>query len=229
MSLLPVYSPTYDSEVPFPSISGLRVHLRADLGITKDGSDKVATWADQSGNGLDFTQPDYADWKPVWLATSGTGQPTIRFDGSNDNLNTGTISSQAGPHYFFVVFKQLSWVDNQYLYVNNTTGVVLEQNTTSAQVSQYNGTNPLAADLTNYWLHRNFLNSGSSSAALNDAIPNVVTALTQACTSMQLGGRENGSACANVEIAEFVWYDAEVTGTDLSNMLAYFSSRYGIF
>ena len=228
MSLLPVYSPTYDSEVPFPSISGLRVHLRADLGITKDGSDLVATWADQSGNGLDFTQATAAN-KPLWLATSGTGQPTVRFDGSNDNLSTGIITSQAGPHYFFVVFKQLSWVDNQYIYVNNSTGVALEQNTTSAQVSQYNGTNPLAADLTNYWLHRNFLNGAASSAALNDASPNVVTALTQACTSMSLGGSADGTSSANVEIAEFVWYDAEVTGTDLSNMLAYFSSRYGIF
>ena len=228
MSLLPVYSPTYDSEVPFPSISGLRVRLRADLGITKDGSDLVSAWADQSGNGLNFTQAT-GGHQPLWLATSGTGQPIVRFDGSTDNINTGTISSQAAPHHFFIVFKQLYWGDNEYIYVNNTTGVTLEQNPTANQVSQYNGTNPLAADLTNYWLHRNFLNGSASSAALNDDTPNVVTALTQACTLMSLGGLTNGTLCANVEIAEFVWYDAEVTGTDLSNILAYFSSRYGIF
>lgn len=228
MSLLPVFSPTYASEVPFPSISGLRVHLRADLGITKDGSDLVSAWADQSGNGLDFTQATGAN-QPLWLATSGTGQPTVRFDGSNDNINTGTISSLAAPHHFFIVFKQITWVDNDYIYVNNTTGVALEQNTTANQVSQYNGTNPLAADVTSYWLHSNYLNGAASSAALNDDTPNVVTALTQACTSMSLGGMTNGTSAANVEIAEFVWYDAQVAGTDLSSILSYFSSRYGIF
>lgn len=46
-------------------LSGCVLWLRADMGITKDGSDRVSVWADQSGNGHDFAQ------------STGTAQPAI--------------------------------------------------------------------------------------------------------------------------------------------------------
>lgn len=48
---------------------GLRLWLRADLGVTLSGS-KVAALADQSGNGANAVQA-VAGSRPVWSATSG--------------------------------------------------------------------------------------------------------------------------------------------------------------
>lgn len=61
--------------------------LKADAGITKDGSDRVATWADQSGNGFDFTQSTEAA-KPIYTENELNGLPVIRFDGSDDEMTS---------------------------------------------------------------------------------------------------------------------------------------------
>lgn len=61
-------------------IPDLLLWLRADLGITKDGSDKVSLWEDQSGNGWDAAQATAAR-QPLWVANVTNGQPALRFDG----------------------------------------------------------------------------------------------------------------------------------------------------
>ena len=51
-----LYSITTPSVTPEPTIpitSGLTVWLKSDIGITKDGSNYVSQWNDQSGNGKD--------------------------------------------------------------------------------------------------------------------------------------------------------------------------------
>ena len=61
-----------------PSPSTLLGWWKADAGVTKDGSDKVSQWADQSGNGYDFTQATGAR-QPTWEASVQNGLPGIRF------------------------------------------------------------------------------------------------------------------------------------------------------
>lgn len=51
--------------------------LRGDLGITKDGSDLVSTWADQSGSGNDFTSS--STFRPLWEASTLNGQNGVLF------------------------------------------------------------------------------------------------------------------------------------------------------
>lgn len=65
-------------------IASLALWLKADSLSLADG-DPVATWADQSGNGLDATEADSAK-RPVYKASILNGQPVVRFDGSNDRL-----------------------------------------------------------------------------------------------------------------------------------------------
>src|SRR3990170_4446860 len=55
-------------------IGGCKRWGRSDLGITKDGSDRVSIYADQSGNGNDFTQT-MDDNKFVWYADQIDGYP----------------------------------------------------------------------------------------------------------------------------------------------------------
>ncbi len=60
-------------------IGGCVLWLRSDLGITKDGSDLVSAWADQSGAGNDATQGTAAN-KPTWLASQVNGYPALQFN-----------------------------------------------------------------------------------------------------------------------------------------------------
>lgn len=63
-------------------LSGCVLWLRADLGITKDGSDKVSAWADQSGAGNNVTQATGTK-QPTWVAGALGGQAALSFDGGD--------------------------------------------------------------------------------------------------------------------------------------------------
>ncbi|MEM1059739.1 MAG: chitobiase/beta-hexosaminidase C-terminal domain-containing protein, partial [Verrucomicrobiota bacterium] len=76
-----------DGAVAFPH-EGLRLWLRADQGVTKDGDDRISEWNDLSGNQVDFQQAN-ADLQPVWLETGLGGVPAVSFDGNDDYLNAG--------------------------------------------------------------------------------------------------------------------------------------------
>jgi hypothetical protein len=69
-----------------------RLWLRADAGTstTTDGQ-PVSAWNDQSGNGNNATQTTSAN-QPLFIASEplANNRPVLRFDGSNDWMQTGT-------------------------------------------------------------------------------------------------------------------------------------------
>jgi len=54
--------------------------LDPTVGVTKDGSDRVSSWADQSPSGL--TYDAFGTYRPTYLATGINGKPSISGDGS---------------------------------------------------------------------------------------------------------------------------------------------------
>lgn len=73
------------------SITGLFVWLKADDGVTADGSNAVSAWTDQSGSGNNFTQTTAAN-KPTLTANAQNGKPSVVFDGTSDYMLTGSIT-----------------------------------------------------------------------------------------------------------------------------------------
>lgn len=69
--------------------NGLTLWLKSDTGITKDGSNYVGTWADQSGGGKNATQSTQG-YKPLWVSGVVSGYPAIRFAGTDDVLKTAS-------------------------------------------------------------------------------------------------------------------------------------------
>jgi hypothetical protein len=65
-----------------PSLSGLKMWLKADAGLTKNGN-TVAQWADQAGNGANATQATVSR-QPVFVTTAINGKPAVQFDGADD-------------------------------------------------------------------------------------------------------------------------------------------------
>lgn len=75
-------------------VANLWQWLKADAGVTKDGSNLVSAWADQSGGGRDVAQSTAAN-KPTWTANAYNGLPGLVF-GGNDFLDGGAISPATG-------------------------------------------------------------------------------------------------------------------------------------
>jgi len=65
-----------------PPTSGMLLWLRADAGLPTNGGGWVTSWADQSGNGNDATQPSGAALPHV-IPEELNGLPVVRFDGGD--------------------------------------------------------------------------------------------------------------------------------------------------
>jgi hypothetical protein len=96
-------------QIPIP-IDGLQLWLKADAGVTLNGSN-VSKWADQSGNGNEAIQPD-SPHQPLLVKDGLNGKPTIRFDGLDDRLGL-TGSKHMSQISFFMVFR-MNPGGNQY-------------------------------------------------------------------------------------------------------------------
>jgi len=64
---------------------GLKLWLKAGVGMTLDGDGHVAGWADQSGGGFNANQNTRA-YRPQLVGGVVNGRPVVRFDGVDDSL-----------------------------------------------------------------------------------------------------------------------------------------------
>lgn len=87
-------------------LDSLKLWLKADAGVTKDGSDNVTGWADQSGYGNDASVAVVA---PTWVNAVLNGKPIIRFTGASSTAlqvaDDASIDFVAG-FTMFVVLRQ---------------------------------------------------------------------------------------------------------------------------
>ena len=61
--------------------NGMKLWLKADAGVVKDGSNRVSQWQDQSANGNNAAQSN-STLKPEWVNGGLNGLPVIRFNGN---------------------------------------------------------------------------------------------------------------------------------------------------
>lgn len=221
------------------SIAGLLVWLKADSISGNDG-DAIATWSDSSGNGFDATQVTGTKQPLLKKGVNGiNGKNVLRFDGSNDAMgnSTKTALGTGDYHIFFLVKRNggLSWrtafasgnsagsntmisaqdaVDN--IYVNpfgsgtnvtdgaftDATAILIEVKEVSGTVSvkKYGGSETSGALVT----------SPDAGYVIGDYDP--------AVTSQPFPG----------DIAELVIYPSVISGQNLTDLEAYFATKYGI-
>lgn len=87
---------------------GMKLWLKADTGVTKDGSNKVSAWADQSGNGSDAVQTGAAA-QPTWVENGINGRAVLRFDGTDDVLiGSNNGYNPSGGDFTMIVVHQRS-------------------------------------------------------------------------------------------------------------------------
>lgn len=89
-------------------VPGLRVALQAGAGVTTDAAGRVEAWADQSGNGYEFTPGGQAS-RPTVAEDAVAGQPALVFDGEDDHLGRAdTLGVPNDSPRTFVVVSRLA-------------------------------------------------------------------------------------------------------------------------
>jgi hypothetical protein len=230
-------NPTVADSATIPAgVSGLRLHLKADTGVTLDGSSKVSTWADQSGLGNDATQSTAAS-RPGVTASAINGLPAIQFDGSNDFLTFGNFMSGATAGEAFIVLKsdeESSGGTSRGLWRLSSAGGSYYPYPGTSAISEDFGSStfailgdPLPA-LTAYNLYNVNSASGSWVIRLNGSRLHTSTANTVAFHTAPYLGRSAGTSAWYGGIAEMLVYNRVLTASEREAVGAYLATRYAL-
>jgi hypothetical protein len=209
-------------------ISGLQLWVKSDTGVTKDGSNNVSQWDDQSGNTRNLSE---ATNQPLWVDAALNGYPVIRFDGTNDKLSaTGFSVSQ--PLSIFIVCKVNTHTNlDGIIFGANTSsvGIRMQSSPTINLEDETAGAGATASDTAAYELLKAVINGTSSVLAVNDGADQ--TSATNLTSTLNGGVRLAvwpGGAIrfGAIDVAEVAIYNSSISGTNLTNLKSYFNSRY---
>jgi hypothetical protein len=120
------------------TIPNLGLWLKADAGVTLVGG-AVDAWADQSGNGRDFSAPASAN-RPAYSGTLN-GLPVLTFDGSTDYLQGNAaslnIAQDVGGFTIIAVVKTGASTLQRYVSVGNGTNLSQARATIGVTTTQW--------------------------------------------------------------------------------------------
>jgi len=236
-----------------PITTDLTFWVKADAGVTKDGSNYVTAWADQSPDSQPSAGPDGT--QPLWVANALNGKPVIRFDGDDrlitgrpDNGDTLTDPIQGDSLTVFVVAERNA-------VSSNTSKAVFVQNgdTSDWSVNAGPSTFTMAFEGGGSKLQPYRNNNGLSDAGhpgnnvpyifatVFDGTNNTSYLNGTAATAVGstgdfdiddviIGARWNGSFHKYYEgdIAELIVYEAELSADEQNQVGYYLQQKYGI-
>lgn len=215
---------------PDPTWQGnaMLLWLKADAGVTKDGSNKVSAWADQSTRGYLALQSNAA-YQPVYDSAGLNGQAALLWPGTGQHMLIS--SGPSGQQTLLIVYKDTStktWVtpvgtvyDGKGSYHGHSDGTQLF-NTTYTDPKTINGRN-----------YRNGVDIGNglttprpSSWALDAHV--ATGALAQAVGTI---GADNGFGTTREiagGIAEILLYNRALDLAELNQVGYYLERKYGL-
>jgi hypothetical protein len=206
--------------------SGLSLWLKADAGVTLDGSN-VTAWADQSGNGNNFTPASGTVIKSNNIIGSN---PAVLFDGGslsgNDIVTAKTI---------YAVIKTLATSAGQYAAILEVTGGSIYSAISGSEWGSYYGSESssgqtiptetaaiiatLSDDGVNYELRRDGQQIVSSTEGGGFT----------SRSAAYLGSDSSGSQTANVYISEIIVYNRVPITAEIQQVEAYLNAKYAIY
>jgi hypothetical protein len=230
--------------IPLPSLTRLKLWLRADAGVTTNLTGAVIGWSDQSGNFNNAQQPDEAA-APLWVAEAVNSKPALRFDGNNDYLSIASSASVAITGdiatFFVVKFDDFAtfravWAKTENnlprptdFYTLPTSGIPRVFRGGAGGIGSVDAANPLPAgeyvivgfDMEGTTL-RHYLNGQENGNGEITATPG------DAGTPLLIGTRADSVTRMKGDIAEIILYDLALSGTDRDAVFSYLANKYGI-
>lgn len=213
-------------------LSGCVLWLRADLGVTLNGSN-VSAWADQSGNGRDLAQATTTKQPPYSTSGGPNSTPMVGpFDGVDDFLRA--TFTQAQPiHRWVVAIVNATPVAGETCMdgaTGNTARFLSAGVTTTASI---NAGSSLAqsptADISAFQICELQFNGASSSLRVGNSTAATGNAGTASPNGIILGMfGDQASAPSECSFAEVIDYDRILSAAEATTVRDYLKSRYGL-
>jgi hypothetical protein len=240
-------------------VSGLSVWLKADVGTYQepakstpadDDGEAVGGWEDQSGVGYDFTQATAAK-KAVYKTNIQNSLPSVRFDGTDDLLQSGAASALVtgdDPIYTLILAgKFISITNGDMLYssasslsaapyifafsqVTATTKLLFAHRDDASGETTQQGSNNYDTSSHIYVLHGNGTTiktyiDGTLDMNLSDDIgTKTINQVTLGCNAVESGEFNHG----NADMFEVLMYDSALSNDDLNSVGDYLASRWNL-
>ncbi len=226
----------------------LALWLKADAGVTADGSGLVSQWNDQSGNGNHAVQIQAVN-QPLLVAGAMNGKPVLRFDGSGANLNYLEI-----PHASSLVIRSdfsVFAVVNVQSFANfngilaktavNQPGpfdFYIAQTSGNPRLFRGNGSaNNAINGLSNVVAGQSYIVSGVARAtnltaylngAFNGSSAVAAAGITDRGGPVKIGTREDFVTKMIGDIAEVILIRGAVSDTERAAINNYLGAKYGV-
>lgn len=224
---------------------GLQLWLKADAGVTTDGSN-VVSWTDQSPNAHVAGAPDIPN-APTLVAAALNGKPVLRFDGLDDELmieDSESLSFAEDMTTFFVVkFDDFSTFRAVWAKTNTNLPAPTDWYALpgSGVPRLYRGAGSAAgigffdggvALRTNTYLTIGFDVAGSQATHYLGSQPTSTGQLNviagDSDTPLYIGTRGDLFTRMKGDIAEIVLYNRALSETERTNVVSYLGTKYGI-
>jgi len=235
------------------SLSSLQLWLKADAGVTSDGSNNVSAWADQSGNGNNIAQGNVTK-EPLLVANQLNGNPVISFDGTNDYLTGGDILDLHQDGYsLFVVYNKAGTGWNTVVAKHSAGGLAGDWGLMSFSTTDYSTHNVFSGnistsctyDQTQFFVSTAIIDRatwptlGSVKLYANGNLVSQTTGINFGTpplpdydnnTSFYVGAENYGGSSFFLKgsIAEIIKYNRNLSGTEQTQVENYLETKYGL-
>jgi len=233
----PMPTPPVPPAPPIPA-AGLRLWLRADAPagvIVKDINNRVNTWGDGSGYTNTAIQTVQA-YQPRYLANAVNGQPTLRFDGTDDRMD---ILSMAGswPAFTFIMVIQPNGLADynqslgalggwgQFLFHGSASGAVYCGTGVPGRLTAPAGT---MTDAEAQMYVYTYPGTSAASRLYKNGTEVAAGVLSQApadWTGFLLGA--TSAATLKGDVPEIIIYNRVLSAAERSQVEAYLQGKYG--
>jgi N-acetylneuraminic acid mutarotase len=218
--------------------ANIRMWLKADAGITIASAANVSGWTDQSGNGNTVSA---ASNYPQLVANAFNGKPVIRFNGTNNyltktglsaNMPTGTANRSA--------FMAATYRNNSYAGVsygstasNGNFGMINYSGYPSVSYTAVSSTyymSNYSVFNTPLFLHEAVLNGSTLYQYRNGilGLTSTGTSFSTGTTQIDVGRGLASSSYGDMDIAEYLLFNDNLSDADRQSVERYFGIKYGI-
>jgi len=206
------------------TLSGLSVWLKADAGVTLDGS-IVTAWADQSGNGNNASPAN----DPIYIPSLINNKPSINFFTNTSYFN---LDSNIDPIKTIIcVYKTNTTPTNYQAIVESNFGLysAIAGNQFGTYLEAEIGYETLAAN-TSYILIVESDDGVNSNGYVNNVAYSDSSGGGYASRGyVQIGAGQNGGQPCNGYISEVIIYSRVLTIQERKQVEAYLNTKYAIY
>lgn len=219
-------------------IAAVKHFWESDSGVLEatadpaEDTDTVEFWQPTIGS-LDLVQST-AGARPQYLTAGGpNGKPQLVFGIGDYMDDAGPGSISATPFHVFLVISQPSTWVNCFLFDSDgpagTRAAVWHDSGVMNQFQSTNGAT-LAAPATATWLllEACFLGSASSYMRFGAGAAATGNCGNTGWAGFRLGGNRALTRTLNGNVAAFMIADAQISGTNLTNLRTWFNTEYGV-